>query len=87
LTLVTEKSDKTRKLLTVGSWPADEISTRNCCHCLVSGGGIYVGCRLGHTLGTNSHKKRRELTYNGVVRMPQLLKPCQGCQDFCNDWR
>jgi hypothetical protein len=83
--MTTEKSNGEKKLLEIEPWPADEVSTRNCYHCLVSGGGIHVGCRLEHSLSTNSHKKRR-LTYNGVIRVSRLLKPCRGCPDFCNNW-
>jgi hypothetical protein len=85
LTMIVEESNEEKKLLEIEPWPADEVSTRNCYHCLVFGGGLHVGCRLGHSLSTNSHKKRR-LTYNGVIRMPRLLKPCLGCPDFRNDW-
>ena len=86
MTLATEKSNGEKKILEIEPWPADEVSTRNCYHCLVSGEGLHVGCRLGHSLATNSHKKRRLLTYNGVIRISRLLKPCRYCQDFRNDW-
>lgn len=70
----------------VTPWPLDEVSTRNCYNCLAPREGRYVSCRLGHPLITRSGNHRRRLAYNGVVRNNSILKPCQGCHDFDNDW-
>ena len=76
-----------RKLLSVVTpWPMDEVSTRNCCHCLAPKDGIHVTCQRGHPMVTTSGKHKRRLAYNGVIRQKRLLKPCQGCKDFDNSW-
>ena len=75
-----------RSLSIVTPWPLDEVSTRNCYHCLAPRSGIYVSCRKGHSMVTTSGKHKRQLTYNGVIRQKRLLKPCQGCKDFDNIW-
>jgi hypothetical protein len=63
-----------------------EVSTRNCYHCLVPKEGIYVSCRKGHPMITVSGRHKHRLTYNGVIRLARLMKPCQNCPDFDNDW-
>jgi hypothetical protein len=79
---------KTRKrpLSIIRPWPMDEVSTRNCRHCLAPKEGDYVGCRKGHLMVSTSGKHKRPLAYNGVIRQKRLLKPCQGCKDFDNNW-
>jgi hypothetical protein len=76
-----------RRLAVVRPWPAGEVSTRNCRHCLAPDEGIYVRCRKGHTMTAEYDRHRRRLTYNGVVRVARLVAPCRGCRDFDNDWR
>ena len=76
-----------RRLLSIVTpWSLDEVSTRNCYHCLAPKRGIYVSCRKGHPMVTTSGKHKRQLTYNGVIRQKRLLKPCHGCSDFDNSW-
>ena len=75
-----------KKLMTIAAWPAGEVSTRNCRHCLAPVDGIYVSCRKGHAMVTSSGRHRRPLSYNGVLKASRLLRPCQGCKDFNNDW-
>jgi len=75
-----------KKLMTIAAWPSGEVSTRNCRHCLAPAQGVCVSCRQGHAMVTNSGRHRRSLSYNGVLKTGRLLRPCQGCQDFDNDW-
>ena len=78
---------KTRrtKPVVVEPWPDDEMSTRNCCHCLTSS-GPFVHCRRNHPMVGDYDRHREQLTYNGVIRLPYLLKPCRGCPDLDNGW-
>ena len=87
MTTETAGAEGQRRFIITEPWPDDEVSTRNCRHCLAPAGGVYVRCRKGHPMVTSSERHRRQLTYNGVIKMPLLLKPCQGCADFDNDWR
>jgi hypothetical protein len=85
--VVTQKATTTKKkLVTAEPWSSDEVSTRNCYNCLAPNGGIYVRCRRGHSMIGDYCRHKRRLTYNGVVTIPRLLKPCQGCEHFDNDW-
>ena len=81
-----EANTRKRLFSTVTPWPLDEVSTRNCYHCLAPRRGIHISCRKGHSMVTTSGKHKRQLTYNGVIRQKRLLKPCQGCKDFDNSW-
>lgn len=74
------------QLFNAKPWPVDEVSTRNCYHCLIAGDEVHVRCRKGHSLVETTAKHSRPLTYNGVVRQRSLLKPCLGCPDFDNSW-
>ena len=80
-------SEGRRLLSDVVPWSLDEVSTRNCYHCLAPREGIYVTCRKGHPMTTTSDNHGQRLTYNVVIRLAQLLKPCRGCKDFDNSWR
>jgi len=75
-----------RRFMETEPWPTEEVSTRNCYHCLAPNERIYVSCRKGHAMVTVSGQHRRRLTYNGVIRLARLMKPCQDCPDFDNDW-
>jgi len=82
----TKKNVKSGALSIVSPWPLDEVSTRNCYHCMAPDDGVHVACRKGHPLVTRSGKHKRRLAYNGVIRQNRLLRPCQGCKDFDNRW-
>lgn len=75
-----------RKFMETEPWLADEVSTRNCYHCLAPKEGIYVSCRMKHLMITISGQHKRRLTYNGVIRLARLMKPCESCPDFDNHW-
>jgi len=81
------KRKKPKQFITVESWPEDEISTRNCHHCLAPKEGVYVRCRQGRQMVAEYYRHLRQLTYNGVIRYDGLLKLCRNCPDFDNDWR
>ena len=83
---VTRTRRKQKRFMTVEPWPDDEVSTRNCYHCLAPKDGIYVRCGKGYPMVATSGRHKRQLTYNGVIRLARLLKPCQSCADFDNDW-
>jgi len=84
--VATRVRNKQRQVVTVQPWATDEVSTRNCYHCLAPRAGTYVSCRKGHQMTTSSERHRRNLTYNGVVKLGRLMKPCINCADFDNDW-
>ena len=86
MTVAARVRRRQKRFMVVEPWPFDEVSTRNCCHCLAPREGIYVSCRKGHPMTTKSSRHKRQLTYNGVIRLSRLLKPCQDCADFDNDW-
>ena len=66
----------------IGSeWPEDEISTRNCRHCISPGNSIYVRCSEGHKLSADG----KGLKHNGVVRLNRLMLCCKGCLEFDNE--
>ena len=67
-------------------WSMDEVSTRNCYHCLAPREGVYVRCRRGHELVVEHARHKHQITYNGVVKIDRLLKVCRDCQDFDNNW-
>lgn len=73
-------------MLSTEPWPLSEVSTRNCRHCLAPRDGVYVSCRRGHPMVGDYDRHKRRLSYNGVITVSRLLKPCQGCDDFDNDW-
>jgi hypothetical protein len=87
MTVETRLRKPPRRFAVVRPWPIDEVSTRNCRHCLAPDEGIYVRCRKGHPMTAEYDRHRRRLTYNGVVRVARLVAPCRGCRDFDNDWR
>lgn len=86
MVVTTRARNKRKQFMTAEPWPANEMSTRNCYHCLAPREGIYVSCRKGHQLVTVSGKHKWRLVYNGVIRQPRLLKPCQDCTDLDNYW-
>ena len=86
MTVETRLRKPPRRFAVVRPWPAAEVSTRNCRHCLAPRDGVYVRCRKGHPMVGDYSRHRRQLTYNGVITASRLLKPCQGCADFDNDW-
>jgi len=54
----------------------DEISTRNCKHCIAN---TYIHCDEGHPLlGIGGRPYR----YDEVINKDYLLWPCRGCLDF-----
>ena len=75
---------KEKRALSTETWTLDEVSTRNCRHCLAW--DVFVRCRKGHSMVGEYSRHKRQLTYNGVITAPRLLKPCRGCEDFVNDW-
>ena len=85
-TVATKMKSKLKQFMVTKPWPADEISTRNCFHCLAPRDGIYVRCQKKHPMVTVSGRNRHRVTYNGVVRLARLLDSCHGCVDFDNDW-
>jgi hypothetical protein len=87
VTVETKSRKLPKRFVVVKPWPTSEVSTRNCCHCLAPKEGIYVRCRKGHPMTAEYDRHRRQLTYNGVVRLDRLVAPCRGCDDFDNDWR
>ena len=80
------KRKKPKQFITVEGWPEDEVSTRNCYHCLAPSEGVHVRCRCGHEMVTEYYRHLRQLTYNGVIRSDALLKLCRRCADFDNNW-
>jgi hypothetical protein len=87
MTVETRLRKPPRRFAVVRPWPTDEVSTRNCRHCLAPDEGIYVRCQKGHSMTAEYDRHRRRLTYNGVVRVARLVAPCRDCKDFDNDWR
>ena len=86
MTVETKSRKLQKRFVVVKLWPTSEVSTRNCCHCLAPKEGIYVHCRKGHPMTAEYDRHRRQLTYNGVVRLDRLVAPCRGCDDFDNNW-
>ena len=84
--MVSRKKKKRKQVVTVEPWPIDEVSTRNCRHCLAPKNGVDVKCRKGHPMAAKYDRHRHSLTYNGVIRVARLVAPCLGCPDFDNDW-
>jgi len=72
-------------MLSIEPWPLDEASTRNCRHCLVPKDRGRVLCGKGHLM-VGDHDDKGRLTYNRVVTVPWIFKPCKDCADFDNDW-
>jgi len=46
---------------------------------------MYVRCRQGYPMAVDYDRHQHPLTYNGVVKSPRLMAPCQDCQDFDNN--
>ena len=79
-----ETKVKSKQALSTETWPLNEVSTRNCRHCLAR--DVFVCCGKGHSMVGEYSRHKRRLTYNGVITASRLLKPCLGCEDFDNDW-
>ncbi len=84
--MTTDVINTPNTMVSTEPWPLDEASTRNCRHCLAPKDGVHVLCNKGHPMVGDYDRHKRQLTYNGVITVSRLLKPCQGCADFDNDW-
>ena len=76
-------------LMVVKPWQDDEVSTRNCYHCLTPKRDIFVECRRGHPLLTTPghfEKSPLPLTFNGVIRSARLMGCCVDCPDQDFNW-
>ena len=80
------KRRKQKQFVVVKPWPDDEVSTRNCYHCLAPKEGSHVRCRRGYPMAVDYDRHQHLFTYNGVVKSPRLMAPCQDCHDFDNNW-
>ena len=72
-----------RKIATTETWPADEVSTRNCSNCHMTPPPMptprpAVHCAAGHKLSRQ---------YQGVVLHDRLFQECVGCPDIDNNWQ
>ncbi len=83
-----KSSNTDKRFLTTEPWPDGEVSTRNCRHCLMPKDGVHIHvlCGKDHPMVGDYSRHKRQLTYNGVITTSRLLQPCQGCEDFDNDW-
>ena len=86
MTVATRLRKQQKRFVVVSPWPTDEVSTRNCYHCLAPKEGIHVRCRKGHPMTADYDRHKHQLTYNGVIRVARLVAPCRGCEDFDNNW-
>ena len=84
--VVSRKRKKQKQFVVVKPWPTDEVSTRNCYHCLAPKEGMYVRCRKGCPMAVDYDRHQHLFTYNGVIKSPRLVAPCHDCQDFDNNW-
>ncbi len=71
-----------RKLFSTDEWDYNEVSTRNCVHCLSDKDGYIVTCSRGNKLLNGN----RQYTFNYIVKFNQLIPACQNCEYFSNKW-
>lgn len=57
----------------------DEISTRNCTHCIPNTSDENVHCDEGHPL---LDLDDQPYSYEEVIESDELLWPCRDCPDF-----